>query len=98
MIRRSPLKPVSPKRAAERGEYDRAVQRAFARDRYRCRVVDVWPESGPCFGRITPHHIAPQGRFPELRCDVDNIMTACLKHNDWVSDHPALAKELGLLK
>lgn len=30
MLRRAPLSAVSPKRAAERNEYDRAVQRAFA--------------------------------------------------------------------
>ena len=98
MIRRSPLRAVSPKRLAERGDYERAVQRAFTRDRYRCRVGDGWPESGQCFGRITPHHIAPQGRFPELRCEVDNIKTACQVHHQYIHLHPVEARERGLLR
>ena len=97
MITRRPMKRVSDKRRAERGEYDRAVQRAFARDRHTCRAVAVWPESGECSGRLDPHHVLPLGRGGP-RCDVENIYALCRRHHDAVHAQPMTARELGLLR
>lgn len=97
MLRRSPLKQVSPKRAAERTEYDRAVQRAFARDRHTCRAATAWPEVA-CQGRLDPHHIGPVSRFPELRCEVSNLAVSCRAHHDAIHANPVKARELGLLR
>ncbi len=47
--------------------------------------------------RIDPHHIAPKGRRPDLKYDVDNGICLCRTHHDWVHDHPAEAEKLGLL-
>lgn len=56
-----------------------------ARDQ-RCRLADS-PLTGPCLGRLTPHHLrkaAKQGPYT-----VSNLLTLCAAHNDWVETSPA---------
>ena len=96
MLSRTRLAQQSDKRRAESAEYARAKQRAFDRDKGQCQAKDLVPHVA-CAGRIDPHHVAPQGRYPELRCDVDNIRCVCRRHHDWIGDHPLDARELGLL-
>ena len=97
MLRRSPIARVSAKRRAQQGEYERAVQRAFDRDRGQCQAVELVPDIA-CAGRVDPHHVARQSTHPELRCDVDNITSVCRRHHDWIGANPLAARELGLAR
>ncbi len=47
--------------------------------------------------RIDPHHIAPKGRRPDLKYDVNNGICLCRTHHDWVHANPFEAEKLGLL-
>jgi len=88
------LKPVSDKRRSEMG--GRAAVRAevFARDGHRCRLAGV-EGAGPCFGRLTPHHLrkASAGGAYTL----DNLVALCEHHNDLVEDRPGWGVEMGLV-
>lgn len=110
-VRRSPLKrgtkpmrQVSEKRSAEKDDYDDAKAKAWSRDRGTCqagpdrmRGREGWPEI-ECGGRADPHHVAPVGQYPELRCDPANLLTLCRAHHDGVHHQdPVKARELGLL-
>lgn len=97
MLRRSVIKPVSDKRKADHGAYDRAKQIAWNRDHGGCRAAKVWPEV-ECSGVRDPHHIKPQGRYPELRCDPDNLIVLCRGHHFQIHHvDPLRARSLGLL-
>lgn len=50
----------------------------------------------PCAGRIDPHHIKrrSQGGLDTL----DNLVSLCRAHHDWVHQHISEAIELGFLK
>ena len=95
-MRRTPLARVSAKRRDIQNLYERAVQAVLLRDR-GCKVAEGWPEVR-CHGRIDPHHIAPTGRYPELRCEVDNMICACRAHHNAVHAYPELARMRGLLR
>ena len=96
MIRRKPLAQQSAARRAEKQLYDRARQRAFDRDKGRCQAADRVTEIA-CWGVLDPHHVFPRSRYPERRNDPDALLTVCRGHHDWIGDHPARARELGLL-
>lgn len=94
---RSRLKPVSDKRRSQADEYADAKATAWDRDRGRCQAERSWPEVA-CGGRLDPHHIRPVNRFPELRCDPDNLTTLCRAHHDAAHhEDPVRARALGLL-
>ena len=96
-MRRTPLARVSAKRKDEAHEYDRARTIAFLRDKGVCQAARIWLEV-ECSGRLDPHHIHPVGRYPELRCDPDNLVTLCRAHHSAAHDaDPVRARELGLL-
>lgn len=96
-MRRTSLAHVSKRRSAESVEYRKAKEQAWLRDRGQCQARRIWPEID-CHGRIDPHHVAPTGRFPELRCDVDNLKCVCRGHHDAIHHQdPVRARELGLL-
>ena len=97
MLRRSAIKPVSGDRRAEKAAYDRAKQIAWNRDRGQCQAASAFPEV-PCAGRVDPHHVAPTGVWPELRCEPSNIKCCCRRHHDFIHDHPLEARERGLLR
>ena len=95
-MRRTPLRRVSEKRRDLQHIYERAVQTVMLRDR-GCKVKEGWPEVR-CSGRIDPHHIAPTGRYPELRCDTSNMISSCRAHHNAVHAYPELARIRGYLK
>ena len=98
MLRRVPLARVSPKRRDMQSLYERAVQTAYLRDKGQCQAAADWPEV-ECGGRAQVHHIAPVGRFPELRCEVSNLKTLCAVHHFHVHHvNPIRARELGVLR
>jgi hypothetical protein len=43
------------------------------------------------------HHVAPRSQRPDLKYELDNGKTLCLKHHDWVHAHPVEANRMGLL-
>lgn len=95
---RKRLAAESPDRRAERQAYDRAKQAAWTRDNGQCQAAQAWPDI-ECYGRVDPHHIAPTGIYPELRCVTDNIICVCRRHHDQIHHHePLKAREAGLLK
>jgi hypothetical protein len=49
-----------------------------------------------CMGRIDPHHILPRGRGGADT--LENLVSLCRAHHDWVHDHPAESYDLGLLR
>lgn len=96
-MRRSRLSPVSARRSDMRVEYERAKMKAWERDRGQCQAAKIWPEV-VCAGRKDPHHIRPQGMYPELRADPDNLIVLCRAHHQAVHlQEPVKARELGLL-
>ena len=95
-MRRTPLARVSKKRKDLQDLYQRAVQTVMLRDK-GCVIADGWPEVR-CSGRLDPHHVAPTGRFPELRCEPSNIITACRAHHDAAHAYPELARMRGYLR
>jgi hypothetical protein len=96
-LRRSYLKPVSDKRREGLPAYEAAKEQAWQRDRGQCQGAKRWAEVA-CHGKIDPHHIAPQGEYPELRCDVTNILCLCRAHHQHVHNvDPTGARERGLL-
>ena len=95
-MRRTPLKRVSERRASD--EYLKAREAVWARDRGQCQAARLWREVR-CGGRLDPHHIWPQGLYPERRCDPDWMIVLCRRHHTAVhQEDPAKARELGLLK
>lgn len=50
----------------------------------------------PCAGRIDPHHVKRRSQGGEDT--LDNLISLCRAHHDWVHTHVVAAIELGLLK
>jgi hypothetical protein len=51
-----------------------------------------------CKGQgIHAHHIAPRGRRPDLKFDVNNGITLCHQCHDWTHLHPAESTRAGFL-
>jgi len=44
----------------------------FKRDNFKCQLCG-------CTGKINAHHIKPISLFPELACDITNIITLCVE-------------------
>lgn len=49
----------------------------------------------PCAGPGTPHHLAKSSAGGPTT--PDNLVPLCAFHNGWVEDHPAEARDLGLV-
>lgn len=87
--RRTPLRPVSPKRRAYHGKHAAMVQLVLERDQ-RCQL-----RGSDCFGPLTPHHLlkSSQGGTD----DPQNMVALCQWHNGWVEREPITAQILGLV-
>lgn len=94
MRRGRPPARVSERRKAERGEWERTVDRVLRRDDWYCRAMGSWPEVA-CRGRLDPHHLVPRSRGGSD--DDANLVTLCRAHHDAVHGWPDLAVERGLL-
>ena len=100
--RRTRLNPVSPRKSDRRHDDQAWSEAVWMRDRGICQAgptgdpAKMVPEV-ECGGRRDPHHIFPKGAHPHLRHDVDNGITLCRRHHDWVHfQNPAEARRLGL--
>ncbi|MDE1904863.1 MAG: hypothetical protein KGH75_00245 [Rhodospirillales bacterium] len=89
------LNPRSAKTIAAVPERDEVREAVFARDGRRCRLAPFFPDT-PCGGRLTYHHVVKAGQGGAYT--VENGITACVIHNDYIEDHPDEAKALGLTK
>jgi hypothetical protein len=66
----------------------------FLRDQ-DCRARRLVPELR-CWGRLDPHHTLRKSQGGEDT--VDNLITLCRAHHDWVHGNPTTSLELGLLR
>ena len=104
-MRRSPLARVGRRAKSKRAVRAQVVARVLARDGYRCqaykRIVAVLGRfAGPvtCAGPLDVHEIVPRSVWPDGELVDDNCVSVCRRHHEWIDEHPALAREVGLHK
>jgi NADPH-dependent ferric siderophore reductase len=90
-----PLRRVSEKRAARGQERDRAVQRAYLRDRWTCQAARFVPDI-VCVDKLDPHERIPRSAWADGIYDVDNILIVCRAHHRWIDLNPTDAHTFGL--
>lgn len=93
-VKRTRIRPVSKKRSALRGARAAVCAALFDRDDHRCQMPTT-TNAGPCYGPLTPHHLVKAGQGGSYT--LDNLVTLCAFHNDWVEDNPDLAVSAGLV-
>jgi hypothetical protein len=94
--RRTPLRPVSAKRAVLLSER-REVLAGLA-DTHRatlCLAHQLVP-SVDCGGQLDPHEPLTRARGGSITDD-GNIVFLCRRHHRWAHNHPVDARRLGLL-
>lgn len=95
MKRRKWISPRSA-RAIERGpERHRVRTAALVRDRDRCQAEHRVPEVR-CGGPLDPHELVPRSAWAEGQYVLDNVLTVCRRHHDWIDDNPAAAHDRDL--
>lgn len=108
MKRGGRLRSVSVKRRRQLAERQSVVARVLVRDGYRCQAPirysehlaarccrpDVFPVT--CGGPLDAHEVIPRSAWAAGWLVVDNVVTVCRRHHDWIGDHPAAAELLGL--
>lgn len=84
------------KRTPKRLTPEQLIIRAVVFDRdVRCRLAGSLG-TGPCFGtRMTPHHLRKAGQGGPY--SIENLVTLCANHNDWVEDFRPAAWTWGLV-
>lgn len=97
LVRKSRLRPVSEKRKAQRLDYSQAKAVVWERDTGQCQP-GLHLRDGKCSTEIHPHHVWPQARYPERRCDPDVMVLSCSIHHRMIHDNPKWAKRAGWLK
>ena len=91
--RRKRVKPMSDNKRAEVDTHAPIREEVFYRDGRRCRLAPFFPDV-ECFGPLTVHHIVKEGQGGGYT--LENLVSACARHNDLVEERPAEAKALGL--
>lgn len=74
----------------------RVTLAAFERDGYVCYLKGK--DAGKCMGPLVGHERISRARYPGGHLDVDNVITLCACHNQWVEDNPAAALANGAAK
>lgn len=87
---------MSAKGAERRARIAEAGEEAKRRDGYRCRGLGLIPGHSRCWGPLDPQHVIPRGVRPDLADDPRVIVALCRGAHEWVGDHPAEARVLGL--
>jgi len=108
-MKRSPLRPVSPKRRAALPKRAEVRDIVLDRDNWSCQFMNALAASVPtgktpdladvplaCGGPLDVHEIIPRSADPTAWLRPEACKTLCRRHHDWVGDHPALAHEIGL--
>jgi hypothetical protein len=57
-------------------EYRQWRATVFRRDKYTCQI-----KNEDCKGKLEAHHILPWRDYPELRYEINNGITLCIKHH-----------------
>lgn len=96
MSKRRPLRPVSPRRLAERDERRALVDRVKARDRH-CQGA-AFGMMHRCQGELVVHEVIPRSAWRAGYLVDDNCLLVCWWLNGWIEDHTAEATELGLAR
>lgn len=104
--RRRRIRAQSKKGRARARAQAKVRHAVFERDGHQCQLRRfTWLGGDPelrrddveaCYGHLTPHHLLKAGQGGED--SVENEVTLCAFHNDWVEDHPDLAEQLGLVR
>jgi hypothetical protein len=88
------LKQESDKVRARKGE--RATTKALALERDRGCVASRLVPDVRCVGPLDGHERLPRSRGGSAY-DLENVITVCRIHHDWIHGHPIAARELNLL-
>ena len=92
-MKRTPLKRTGIKRTKAKPVPKDIYQDVLSRD-MGCRGAGVIRIA--CQGRIDPHHIKRRSQGGEDT--IDNLISLCRAHHDWVHQHPDESYQLGFLK
>lgn len=92
--RRTPLKRSSGLKAKRQGIPTDVRSRVFLRDG-GCRGRALIPDLS-CWGKLDPHHILRRSQGGQDT--LDNLVTLCRAHHDWVHAYPESSRNLGLLR
>lgn len=93
-LRRVRLRPISRKRAAQIPARQAVREQVLARDGHRCMLSNYGV--GPCSGRLEMHELRKASQASDTYT-VENGLTLCSLHNQWVEDAPDVAWALGLV-
>lgn len=89
-LKRTRIKPVSKKRAAQNREYDKIRIEVYERAKGRCEARAVWS----CTGAVEQvHH--KQGRTGDRMTDIDKMMGLCYPCHDFITKNPTIAYQNG---
>lgn len=93
-MKRSRLKPMSAKRAAEREDRVAVRERALRRAGYRCQAEGI--AGLRCGGPLDVDEIILRSGRPGGHLEDDNVQVLCRQHHDWKHTHPTEAVAAGL--
>lgn len=92
---RKPIPQQSRRTRADQPRRRKVRAAVFARDGYRCVLLDLVP-GHECFGELTPHHRKKASRRGGYT--LANLVSVCAWGNDvWIETHHDEATALGLL-
>lgn len=101
-MKRTPLRPVSKKKARENRERAQLMEARFGPSQWwRCWVRDRplhMMTMGQCHGPVHGHEVVKSSQMKDARLDMDNIILLCNYHNGWVEDNPDTAHDFGLMR
>ena len=80
----------SKKRRAENAERAAVREACFMRDQYRCQARGVL--AGECSPGLECNEIIRRGQWRAGYLILDNTVTLCPRHHQWVTEHPAEAE------
>jgi hypothetical protein len=104
-MKRSPLRPVSPKRRANLTVRAEIRAQVLERDDYLCQfwtraksldLMNLPHVPIACGGPLDVHEIIPRSAWADGYLVVDNCIAVCRRHHDWIGDYPELAAEHNL--
>ena len=95
-MKRSRLNRMSKKRRSEIPQRRAVVAAVLDRDGHECQAKALIPDV-KCWGPLDCHELIPRGCGGDY-LDPSNCKAICRGHHSHITDHPAEAYELGLLR
>ncbi len=93
-MKRTRLKPVSDKRRARLNLRRQTRNHVLQRDQYVCQARHA---PGDCAGVLDVHEKIRRSQWAAGIYDVDNCVTVCRRHHEWITGNPQAAHDLGLV-